>query len=70
MCDSYREVFFDIPQQVEEEVRAEFGEDFNAAPARAKRRAIVARLGLGQKFRIKGRVTLPVHDAKASRKYT
>jgi len=70
MCDSYREVFFDIPQQVEEEVRAEFGEDFNAAPARAKRREIVARLGLGQKFRIKGRVTLPVHDAKASRKYT
>ena len=39
MCDSYREVFIDIPQQIESEVRAEFGEEINAAPARAKRRA-------------------------------
>lgn len=68
MCDSYREVFIDIPQQIESEVRAEFGDEINAAPARAKRRALVAEQGLGQKFRIKGRVTLPVHDARASRK--
>lgn len=70
MCDSYREVFFDIPQQVETEVRAAFGDDINAAPARALRRSLVEKLGLSRKFRIKGRVTLPVHDARASRKYT
>jgi hypothetical protein len=45
MCDSYREVFIDIPQQIESELRAEFGEEINAAPARAKRRAIVAEQG-------------------------
>ena len=70
ICESYKECFIDIPQQVESRIRAEFGDDnANSAEARAARRNILAAEGLTRRFRIKGRYNLPVHDPRPSRKY-
>jgi hypothetical protein len=68
ICESYKESFIDIPQHIESSVRASFGADAaNSAEARAARKKLLAAEGLLRRYRVKGRVTLPVHDPRPSR---
>lgn len=69
ICEAYKSSFIDSPAHVEAAVRADHGDLFNGADARAQRLQLLKEGGYLRSFRLKGRSTSAVHDAQASRKH-
>ena len=70
ICEAYKSSFIDSPAHVEAEIREAHGEMFNGADARGERLEKLRAGGYLRNFRIKGRFTEAVNQAKQSRRFT
>ncbi len=69
ICEAYKSSYIDSPAHIEAGIRATHGTLYNGAEARAERLEKLREGGYLRSFRLKGRATNAVNDAKDSRKH-